>query len=180
MVQNYYREGAGRLRWRTAEDGGLPPSAVAVVSPCDPTARYARRGHVTRWKGFVAHLTETCAPDGVNVITDVATTDATGYDAKALPGIHTRLKRHGLLPAEHLVDGGYTSLVRLEQAAREHQVTVTGPLPVNTTRRTAGTTASAATTSASTSTAVRSPARRARPARDGTAPIRPPHPPRHL
>ncbi|WP_405670624.1 transposase [Streptomyces sp. NBC_01530] len=43
MVQNYYRDGAGRLRWRTAEDGGLPPSAVAVVSPYDPTARYAPR-----------------------------------------------------------------------------------------------------------------------------------------
>lgn len=69
------------------------------------------------------------------MITDVATTDATGYDAKALPGIHTRLKRRGLLPAEHLVDGGYTSLVHLEQAAREHRVTVTGPLPVNTTRQ---------------------------------------------
>lgn len=135
MVQNYHRDGAGRLRWRTVEDGGLPPSAVAVVSPYDPTARYARRGHVTRWKGFVAHLTETCDPDGVNVITDVATTDATSYDAKALPGIHTRLKRRGLLPTEHLVDGGYTSLVHLEQAAREHQVTITGPLPVNSTRQ---------------------------------------------
>jgi hypothetical protein len=110
----------------------------------------------------------------------MATTDATGYDAKALPGIHTRLKHRGLLPAEHLVDGGYTSLVHLEQAAREHQVTVTGPLPVNSTASTARTTASAATTSTSTSTASRSPARRARPARDGTAPIRPPHLPRHL
>ncbi|MEV6587032.1 transposase [Streptomyces acidicola] len=69
------------------------------------------------------------------MITDVAATDATGYDAKALPGIHTRLKLRGLLPAERLVDGGYTSLVHLEQAAREHQVTVTGPLPVNSTRR---------------------------------------------
>ncbi|MFE7712295.1 IS1182 family transposase [Streptomyces sp. NPDC057486] len=135
MVQNYYRDAAGRLRWRTAEDGGLPPSSIAVVSPYDPTVRYARRGHITRWKGFVAHLTETCTPDGVNVITDVATTDATGYDAKALPGIHTRLKLRGLLPAEHLVDGGYTSLVHLEQAAREHQVTVTGPLPGNPTRQ---------------------------------------------
>lgn len=26
MVQNYYRDAAGRLRWRTEEDGGLPPS----------------------------------------------------------------------------------------------------------------------------------------------------------
>ncbi|MER6409043.1 hypothetical protein ABT269_37445 [Streptomyces viridosporus] len=38
-------------------------------------------------------------------------------------------------PPSHLVDGGYTSLVHLEQAAREHLVAVTGPLPVNPTRR---------------------------------------------
>ncbi|MGW3659091.1 transposase [Streptomyces sp. NPDC005151] len=40
-----------------------------------------------------------------------------------------------MLPAEHLVDGGYTSLVHLEQAAREHQVTVARPLPGNPTRQ---------------------------------------------
>lgn len=67
--------------------------------------------------------------------TPLATTAATTYDAQALPGIHTRVVRRGLLPAEHLVDGGYTSLVHLEQAAREHQVTVTGPLPGNPTRQ---------------------------------------------
>ncbi|WP_235193116.1 transposase [Streptomyces viridochromogenes] len=39
------------------------------------------------------------------------------------------------LPAEHLVDSGYTSLVHLEQAARQHEVTVTGPLPGNPTRQ---------------------------------------------
>jgi hypothetical protein len=133
--ENYHRDAAGRLRWRTDQDGGLPPSSVAIVSPYDLTARYARRGQVTRWKGFVAHLTETCARDGVNVITDVATTPATTNDARALPGIHTRLARRGLLPAEHLVDGGYTSLVHVEQSHREHQVTVTGPLPGNPTRQ---------------------------------------------
>jgi transposase len=135
VVQNYYRDAAGRLRWRTDDDGGLPPSSRAIVSPYDPTARYARRGQTTRWAGFLAHLTETCSSEGANVITDVATTAATTSDAQALPGIHTRLKRRGLLPAEHLVDGGYTSLVHLEQAAREHQVTVTGPLPGNPTRQ---------------------------------------------
>jgi hypothetical protein len=67
------------------------------------------------------------------VITDVATTSATTNDGQALPAIHTRLARRGLLPAEHLVDGGYTSLVHLERAAREHQVTVSGPLPGNPT-----------------------------------------------
>lgn len=69
------------------------------------------------------------------MIADVATTPATTNDAQALPGIHTRLRRRGLLPAEHLLDGGYTFLVHLEQAARDHQVTVTGPLPGNLTRQ---------------------------------------------
>jgi transposase len=135
VVQNYYRDAAGRLCWRTAEDGGLPPSSLAIVSAYDTTARYVRHGHIIAWKGYAAHLTETCAPDSVNVITDVATTSAATNDAQALPGIHTRLSRRGLLPAEHLVDAGYTSLVHLERAAREHQVTVSGPLPGNPTRQ---------------------------------------------
>ncbi|MET7774110.1 IS1182 family transposase [Nocardia sp. NPDC005366] len=135
VLQNYYRDDKGRLCWRTDADGGLPPSAVAIVSPYDVQARYARRGQVTRWKGFLVHLTETCAPEGTNVITDVATTPATTNDARALPGIHTRLQRRALLPAEHLVDGGYTSLVHVARAAREHQVTLSGPLPGNPTRQ---------------------------------------------
>lgn len=44
VVQNYYRDAAGRLRWRTADDGGLPPSSSAIVSPHDTTARYVRHG----------------------------------------------------------------------------------------------------------------------------------------
>ncbi|WP_244215753.1 hypothetical protein [Kitasatospora purpeofusca] len=69
------------------------------------------------------------------MITDVATTSAATNDGQARPGIHTRLARRELLPDEHLVDGGYTSLVHLERAAREHQVTVGGPLPGNPTRQ---------------------------------------------
>ncbi|MHC5701195.1 transposase [Streptomyces tirandamycinicus] len=103
MVQNYHRDAAGHLRWRTAEkEGGpgLPPSSRAIVSPYDTTARHARHGHIISWKGFAAHLTETCATDGPNVITDVATTASTTHDSKVLPGIHTLLSRRGLLPAE--------------------------------------------------------------------------------
>jgi hypothetical protein len=33
LVQNYYHDAKGRLCWRTAEDGGLPPSSLAIVSP---------------------------------------------------------------------------------------------------------------------------------------------------
>ncbi|MEU8548967.1 hypothetical protein AB0C81_18615 [Streptomyces roseoverticillatus] len=140
MAQNYHRDAAGCLRWRTAEtEGGpgSPPSSRAIVSPYDPPVRYARHGHIISWKGFSAHLTETCAPDSPNVITDVVTTACTTHDSQALPGIHTRLRRRGLLSAEHLVDAGYTShsLPHLEQAAREHQVTVSGPLRSNPARQ---------------------------------------------
>ncbi len=120
---------------RQAACAALQPASSAIVSPYDTTARYVRHGHIIRWKGFAAHVTETCASDGANVITDVATTSAATNDAQALPGIHTWLARRGLLPAEHLVDGGYTSLVHLERVAREHQITVSGPLPGNPTRQ---------------------------------------------
>ncbi|WP_406274914.1 transposase [Nocardia sp. NBC_00881] len=122
VLQNYHHDDKGRLRWRT-DDGGLPPSAVAIVSPNDIQARYARRGQVTRWKGFLVHLTETCAAQGTNVITDVATAPATAHDSTSLAGIHSRLQRRGLLPDEHLVDGGYTSVVHMERAARENSST---------------------------------------------------------
>jgi hypothetical protein len=80
-------------------------------------------------------VTATCADDGPNVITDVAAMPATSDDRQALAGIHARLERRGLLPGEHLADGGYTSLVHMERAGREHRVTLTGPLPGNRTRQ---------------------------------------------
>jgi transposase len=136
LVQNYYWDPAGRLRWRDDDgDAGQPPSALRVVSPYDTAARYSRRGQVTRWTGYLAQVTETCDDDAPNVITDVAVMPATSDDTSALQGIHARLARRGLLPADHLVDGGYTSLVLMERASRLHQVTLTGPLPGNPTRQ---------------------------------------------
>jgi hypothetical protein len=134
-VQNYLIDERGRIRWRTPEDGGLPPSGTAIVSPYDLQARYSRRGHATRWTGYLTHITETCDDGGINVITDVATTEATGSDSHALPQIHHRLTRRRLLPAEHLIDGGYTTLVHQAHAAREHQVDLVGPARANPTRQ---------------------------------------------
>ncbi|MFE4016630.1 transposase [Streptomyces sp. NPDC059101] len=181
MVQNYHRDSAGHLRWRTSEkEGGpgLPPSSRAIVSPYDTSARYARHGHIISWKGFAAHLTETCAPDGPNVITDVATTAATTHDSQVLPGIHTRLARRGLLPAEHLVDAGYTSLPHLAQATREHQVTVSGPLRSNPTRQHRRNEGFARDDFHIDYVHQQVTCPRDRSARAGTAPTQPPHPPR--
>ncbi|MFC8276561.1 hypothetical protein ACFUJR_29315 [Streptomyces sp. NPDC057271] len=47
----------------------------------------------------------------------MATMTATEHDSRALPEIHTRLTRRGLLPAEHLVDSGYVSVVLVNRAA---------------------------------------------------------------
>ncbi|GAA1516270.1 hypothetical protein [Streptomyces synnematoformans] len=104
-----------------------PPSAVAIVSPYDLTARYARRGE-TRWRGFLAHVTETCDPDAPSVITDVTTT-------KALPGILANLDHRNLLSKEHFVDGGYLSVALKQRVAREHGVGLVGPIRAKSARQ---------------------------------------------
>ena len=128
MVQRFVTDARGKLRPRREEDG-FAPAGRAICSPYDLDARFVLRGN-TRWTGYLAHVTETCDPDPgtVNVITDVATI-VSSADNAALPGIQTRLQRRGLLPAQHLVDGGYTSVALLDAAARDHQVELVGPLP---------------------------------------------------
>lgn len=55
MVQNYYRDAAGRLRWRT-DDGGIPPSSRAFTKgqcqPCPVRARCTTSRESARNVGF--------------------------------------------------------------------------------------------------------------------------------
>ncbi|WP_206061936.1 IS1182 family transposase [Nonomuraea basaltis] len=132
FLQNFLLDTSGRPRPRTEQDG-LPPGLLRIVSPYDLQARWARRGD-TRWTGYLIHVTETCEDDTVNLVTDVATTLPTN-DKQALPDIHARLEQRGLLPDEHLADGGYISVALLDRAAREHQVTLIGPVPKNNSRQ---------------------------------------------
>lgn len=185
MVQNYHRDTAGHLRWRTAEteDGpGLPPSSRSIVSPYDTSARYARHGHIISWKGFSAHLTETCAPDDPNVITDVATTAAT---TAALPTTARSCPASTLVctVADCCPPSTWSTpatppcptLRKPHAITRSPSPGRSRPTPPG---NTAGVKASLATTSTSTTTDSRSPAPRGRSARAGTALIRPPRPPR--
>ncbi|WP_446678556.1 hypothetical protein [Actinoallomurus acaciae] len=113
-------------------DGGEYVLQVGLGLPAVSAVAHAE---VTRWSGFLAHVTETCSDGQPNVITDVATMPATSADTEVLPDIHTRPERRRLRPDQHLVDGGYTSPAHLEQAEREHRITVVGPLPGNPTHQ---------------------------------------------
>ncbi|WP_425329111.1 IS1182 family transposase [Streptomyces eurocidicus] len=132
MVQQFTVDARGRLRPRHEKDG-LVPARVRIESPYDLEARWVRRGH-TRWTGYLAHVTETCDDGSVNVITDVATV-VSAADSQALPAIHARLKRRRLLPAQHLVDGGYTSVTGFDAATRTHKIALVGPLPANSSQQ---------------------------------------------
>ncbi|MEU1806761.1 hypothetical protein [Streptomyces sp. NPDC019937] len=165
-VQNYFITAQDRPKWREAEGAGLPPSGVAIVSPYDLSARYARRAE-RRWKGFMAHVTETCDCHAPSVITDVTTTKAAVHDPKALPGILANLDHRNLLSKEYFVDGRYLSVALKQQVAREHGVGLVGPIRAGSTCRSRRAPSSTAKSSRSIGTRRRSPSRRATSAAGG-------------
>ena len=74
------------------------------------------------------HLTETCDEKTPHLIVNVETTPATTQDDNMLEKVHDSLKRHGLLPTEHLVDKGYTDADVLVHSQRQYGVTIVGPV----------------------------------------------------
>jgi transposase len=145
-IQQFYREVTdGRQEVRRREklpDGdGLPPARAQLISPYDLDARYGvKRDH--GWAGYKVHFTETCdapgpdqglAPgtdrgDRPNLITAVATTEATADDTAMTTPIHEQLAGRGLLPGEHLVDSGYPSAELIVHAARMFGITLVSPM----------------------------------------------------
>src|SRR5215472_6846356 len=127
-IQQFYAS-AGPVQWRSNDD--LPPAALLIQSPYDVEARFGVK-RTTTWTGYKVHLTETCEEDLPNLITHVATTDATVPDTEVLEPIHAHLATRDLLPAEHQVDAGYIDAGILVTAANVHQVDVLGPVRVDT------------------------------------------------
>ncbi|MBS1807391.1 MAG: transposase [Acidobacteria bacterium] len=80
------------------------------------------------WVGYKVHLTETCEVDQPHLITEVTTTPATTPDDNMLAPIHEKLAARDLLPAEHLVDKGYTSAEVLVAAQEDYGVQIVGPV----------------------------------------------------
>ena len=120
-----YVEVNGTLSWREVKD--MPSPAELIASPYDPEARYSTKREV-EWVGYKVHLTETCETDTPHLIVNVETTPATTPDDHMVESVHASLAEHGLLPAEHLVDKGYTDSQVLVESQRTYGVTLIGPV----------------------------------------------------
>ena len=140
-VQQYTRGQDGTVTRREAGfELGLPPGRSRIISPYDTGARYSeKRGK--GWRGYKAHLTETCThpaeagdprpggPGALNLITNVATTAAAVPDAAMTGPVHDMLAAAGLAPAEHAADAGYAGADLLLDA-RARGITLLAPLAV--------------------------------------------------
>ncbi len=80
------------------------------------------------WVGYKIHVTETCDAGAPHLIVNVETTPATTPDDNMLAVIHKSLETRDLLPAEHLVDKGYTDAGVLVDSQRDYGVAVLGPV----------------------------------------------------
>jgi transposase len=123
-IQQYYVHG-DQVRLRDPKD--TPPAALTIVSPYDPEARFCRKRD-TSWSGYRVHLTETCDADMPKLITHVETRPAQEQDAVATADIHQALADKGLTPAQHLVDGAYSSAELVVTSQQEHGIDLVGPL----------------------------------------------------
>ncbi|MFE6105257.1 IS1182 family transposase [Streptomyces laurentii] len=124
----------GVVRERDAKN--VPPGRLRPFSPYDTDARAgAKRG--TSWTGYLVQLTETCEPDAPNLITHVATTDASVNDSKMIDGIHAGLRARGRLPAVHLVDANYIDAQGLADA-EQAGIKLVGPIQPDTSTQSSG------------------------------------------
>ena len=98
--------------------------AEARVSTTDPEARVMKMGD----GGFrPAYNVQLATDTQTRVIVGVDVTNSGGDQGQMPPMLEEIRERHGRLPAEHLVDGGYTKKESIEQAAGQG-VTVYAPV----------------------------------------------------
>jgi transposase len=160
LVQNYTRTitADGRevikRREKEPEGDGLPPGHARIASPYDLDARWGAKRD-TFWLGYKLHVTETCddeprcgCPGGgtgrrghdedcaalafPNLITHVATTDATVTDNQMTGVIDDELAGKDLVPGRHYLDSGYLSAALVVSEAARHGIALIGPLLADT------------------------------------------------
>ncbi|MFO7623039.1 MAG: IS1182 family transposase [Anaerolineales bacterium] len=123
-IENNAEEGQ-QLHLR--ENDNQPPGELRLHSPYDEDARFSAKRKL-EWVGYKTHLSETCDPAEIHLITQVTTTLATEADMEALDTVHTNLVDKNLLPKEHLLDGGYVDGDALTSAKKDLGVILIGPI----------------------------------------------------
>ncbi|HEX8935685.1 MAG TPA: hypothetical protein VF788_16175 [Pseudonocardiaceae bacterium] len=143
---------------READTDGLPPGRLRVSSPSDTAARWGVKRdtfwngykvHIT--ETCASPSTDSCAtstgsaelpatgigqqqsaagtrPELPNLITNVATTDATVPDVATTEPIHRHLAARDLLPSEHYVDSGYPSAELISRSATDFGIALITPV----------------------------------------------------
>jgi len=128
-IQQYYAPCPEQpARWRAITD--VPPSSQLIHSPYDSEARYSTK-HNRHWVGYKVHLTETCDEDTPHIITHVETTAATVPDYAVLETIHKGLEQQHMLPAQHLLDGGYVDAQHLVNSQATYAIQLISPVRIN-------------------------------------------------
>ena len=138
----------------------LPPGHARIASPYDLDARWGVKREEF-WLGYKLHITETyddapactCRPaagnaeagaqdhghdkgcaylTAPNLITHVATTDATVTDNQLTSVIHQDLAGQDLAPGRHYLDSGYLSAALVVSAMTTWGIALIGPLLADT------------------------------------------------
>jgi transposase len=129
---------------------GVPPGHKRIESPYDTQARWSQKGDLS-WTGYKLHVAEACddppacgCPPGPaarcphdilpNLVTHVATTDATVPDSVMAAPVAAALAARGLAPARLYADSGYASPQNMTAATRLG-ITLVTPLLSNTSRQ---------------------------------------------
>ena len=146
-----------RRREKEPEGDGLPPGHARIASPYDTDARCGAKREQF-WLGYKLHITETCddappcscrpaagpgqpaAEHGKgcahlvfpNLVTTVATTDATVTDNQMTAVIHDDLAAKTLAPGRHYTDSGYLSAALVVSELARYGIALIGPLLADT------------------------------------------------
>ena len=113
-----------RVRFKTVRE--LPQTAEKIESPYDVEARY-RTKRDTQWTGYMVHVTETCEPEEVHLLTHVQTTTAAVHEVRCTEAIHQALVDKELPPRDHVVDAAYIDAALLVSSRDAHGIELLGP-----------------------------------------------------